>query len=388
MNPRERILAIPRGDTPDRVPWFADFTWWTYAMEQRGEVPLGLYSGQATGGWQPYLKFDATPGLIDLHRELNAGFYFGSGYYPYRTVYDDTVRVTEELHGRTLRKTIETPVGTLTEARTYLPQSFVEALSVRQIKSPADLRVLRYVVEHEHYEPDYGVALRRRPLLEGVGITMYVMPRTPAMELMCERGGIEIFVDLWLEARSELEETLQAMEHKYAEAAAIVVASPVEFVWTGAGPISSEVVGKRFYERYVHPWEQKWIQQLHEAGKYSVVHMDGTLRGLIRQVAALGCTAIEAITPAPVGDLTMQEAREFVGPDTILWGGLPSVYWTSFVDESEFERMVRELLSVMTREPRYVLGVGDQVPPTALCHRLTQVAELVERYGAYGDEGV
>ena len=54
------------------------------------------------------------------------------------------------------------------------------------------------------------------------------------------------------------------------------------------------------------------------------------------------------------------------------------------MDGDEFERMVRELLSVMTRGPRYVLGVGDQVPPTALRHRLIQVAELVERYGSYG----
>ncbi len=384
MNQHERIAALFGGDVPDRVPWFADLTWWAYALEQRGEVPPGLYSGQTSGSWQPYLEFDATPGLIDLHRELGAGFYFGSGYYPYRIMHDETVHITDETHGPILRKTIETPVGTLTEERTYLPESYVEALSVRQIKSPADLRVLRYVAEHEYYEADYEVAVRRRPQVDDIGIVMYVMPRTPAMELIVERAGIGTFVTLWQEAQSELEETLQVMEHKHEEAAAIVVASPVEFVWSGAGPLSSEVVGRRFFERYVRPWEEKWVQRLHQAGKWSLTHMDGKLRGLIREVAGLGHDAIEALTPAPVGDITMQEARELAGPQVILWGGLPSVYFTPLVDDQEFERMVRELLSLMSREPRYVLGVGDQVPPTALRHRLVQVAELVERYGSYG----
>lgn len=45
--------------------------------------------------------------------------------------------------------------------------------------------------------------------------------------------------------------------------------------------------------------------------------------------------------------------------------------------------MVRDVLSVMTSEPRYVLGVADQVPPTGLRKRVIRVAELVERYGAY-----
>lgn len=382
MNHREHIFAVFKEEMPDRVPWFADLTWWASAMEQRGQVPAGLYSGNTSPGWQPYLSFDATPDLFELHRELNVGFYFGSGYFPFETEYDDTVRIMRETHGNTLRQTIETPVGALIEGRIYLVESYTEAISHRPIKSPADLRVLRYLVEHTHYRPDYSVATRRRALLGDLGIVMYCLPKTPAMELITEKAGIQTFVDLWLDARAELEETLQIMEQKYDEAAAIVVASPVEFVWSPM-TLSSEIVGDRFFERYVSGYERKWIERLHQAGKWSIIHMDGTLRGLIRHVAALGYDAIEAITPTPVGDLTMSEARELVGPDIILWGGLPSVYFTSLVDEDEFERLVREVLWVMTREPRYVLGVADQVPPTALRQRVIRVAELVERYGVY-----
>ena len=45
--------------------------------------------------------------------------------------------------------------------------------------------------------------------------------------------------------------------------------------------------------------------------------------------------------------------------------------------------MIGEVLSVMRREPRYVLGVADQVPPDGLTSRVKRVRELVDRYGAY-----
>ena len=53
------------------------------------------------------------------------------------------------------------------------------------------------------------------------------------------------------------------------------------------------------------------------------------------------------------------------------------------VSNDEFDTHVRRVLDVMRSEPRYVLGVADQVPPDGLEHRVRRVSELVEEYGAY-----
>jgi len=37
----------------------------------------------------------------------------------------------------------------------------------------------------------------------------------------------------------------------------------------------------------------------------------------------------------------------------------------------------------MKTEPRYVLGVADQVPPLARFERIARVRPLVEKYGRY-----
>jgi hypothetical protein len=91
------------------------------------------------------------------------------------------------------------------------------------------------------------------------------------------------------------------------------------------------------------------------------------------------------MTPAPVGDLAVEDWAGFVGPtDTVFWGGLPGGFFTPLVSDKDFDAHVRRVVRVMRTEPRYVLGVADQVPPTGLESRVRRVRELVEEDGAYG----
>ena len=64
-------------------------------------------------------------------------------------------------------------------------------------------------------------------------------------------------------------------------------------------------------------------------------------------------------------------------------GGISGIYFTPYVNEAMFERHVRHVLSVMRSEPRYVLGLADQVPPDGLERRIRRVGELVDEYGDY-----
>ena len=66
-----------------------------------------------------------------------------------------------------------------------------------------------------------------------------------------------------------------------------------------------------------------------------------------------------------------------------MWGGIPGVYFTDLVSDKEFDAFVIRLLETMTNEPRYVLGVADQVPPRSRWERIAQVRPLVEKYGRY-----
>jgi hypothetical protein len=249
------------------------------------------------------------------------------------------------------------------------------------INTPDDLHILRYWLTHTKYAPNPAPALHRRPWVEDLGVVLCYLPRSPFMDLTVNLAGIGNVVDLWLDARDELEGTLAAMEERLDLAAEAALAVPADCYMIPEN-LSSEVVG-HFYEQYVRTWESKWTARIREMNKYSYIHMDGTL-GLLDQVAAAGFDVIEAFTPKPVGDASIHEVRAMAGPDPILWGGVPGIYFTPLVSDQEFDRHVREVLEVMVKDERMVLGVADQVPPDGLRSRVARVAELVERYGQYG----
>lgn len=134
----------------------------------------------------------------------------------------------------------------------------------------------------------------------------------------------------------------------------------------------------------MRPYQEKWTARIRAAGKFSCMHLDGTLRGLIREECTVGFDFIESMTPAPVGDLAVEDWKPFCGETpTLFWGGIPGAYFSPTTSDAEFERHVRATLAIMRTEPRYVLGVADQVPPDGLESRLHRVAELVEECGAY-----
>jgi hypothetical protein len=364
MNDRQRILMLLSGGVPDRVPWFGDLAYWASAMERQGQVPQD---------WQ------RTEDYYCFHRDLGVGFYL-QGYWAFQetTAPEVTIETCERENTRT--RSIRTPLGTLCEEWRYLPQAYAWAPVRHMVETANDLRILRYWLEHTDYVSVPEEAIHRRPWVEDLGVVLCYLPRSPFMELTVNLAGIGNVVDLWLDARDELEATLRLMAERSDRAAEAALAVPADCFMIPEN-LSSETVG-HFYSTYIRPWEKKWTSRIREAGKYSFIHMDGTL-GLLDQVTAAGFDVIEAFTPQPVGDVSIYQVRAKAGSGPILWGGLPGIYFTPLVDDHEFERHVCEVLTVMVADKRMVLGVADQVPPDGLRSRVAHVVELVERYGYY-----
>jgi len=371
MTERKRVLTLLAGGRPDRVPWFGDLDYWATALIGRGVRPAGFKESDA---------------YIDWHRDLGVGFYL-QGYFPFRTIVEDC-RVTEWREGRARRRRVETPVGALTETWSWLEESFAEAPTERLVKSAEDLAAYRWLFEHTRYEADYAFAERRARQVGETGIVLCYLPKSPFMQMVALDAGIGAVAEIAADRPEELAETLAAVRAAHDRAARLAVAGPAEVLMIPEN-LSSEVVGPRFYERYMRDYHEAWCREIAAAGKSSCVHLDGTLKGLLRQVASAGFTFIEAMTPAPVGDLEVERWAAWCpdSPKTVFWGGIPGVYFTEQVPESEFERHVRAVLGVMASEPRYVLGVADQVPPDGLERRVRRVAELAGEFGRYGGRG-
>ncbi len=366
MEPRERALTLLKGGQPDCVPWFGDLDYWASALISRGERPE---------------DFKLSGGYLDWHRDLGVGFYL-QGPEPFRPVpHGYTVRRWRE--GLDDFREIRTPRGTLRECWRDIPGSFTIAPVEHLIKSVDDLPAYRFIHENTTYEPEGTVLELRRRQIGGQGLLLAYLPKSPLMQLVALDAGIMAVAEIHAEDRDGLEATLAIMAESQAAAARLAVESTAEVLMIPEN-LSAEMIGRNWFNAYLRPWQERWAAEARKAGKFSCIHMDGTLRGLLREECTVGLTFLEALTPAPVGDVAVEEWESFRGGnDVVFWGGLPGVYFSPTVPDREFNRHLLATLEVMRREPRYVLGVADQVPPDVVEDRVRRVAGLVEEYGRY-----
>ncbi len=366
MTPRERILAILKGVQPDQVPWYGDLDYWANSLIKRGLKDV---------------DFIASDDYIRWHRELGVGFYL-QGYFPYRQIISNC-EINEWNEGHKRFKEIVTPVGVVRECWEYIPTSFSEGPVEHFMKSEHDIPAMKFIYENTRFEPDYAFARKRLEQVGDQGVVLCYLPKSPFMHLLALEAGVMAVTMAAFMMPDEFQDLLATMKKAFDQAAQIAVDSPAEVLMIPEN-LSSEMVGPDFFQLYMHDYQTEWTGKIKKAGKYSFIHIDGTLGGLLHQEAAVGFTVLEALTPYPVGDLRIGELAGVAGDSkSILWGGLPGVYFTASVSDEEFERHVKEVLAVMVQEPRYVLGVADQVPPDALESRVRRVAELVEEFGSY-----
>jgi len=387
QNLRDRVLSILNKRKPYRLPWFGDLAYWYYAMSRKGNLKKN-YRG---------LK-----GTLNLHKDLNCGFYL-QGYFPFKPIYrncevyevqrntsvpDDfastyrCTKILEKENNDDIIREVETPIGTIKEKWPYSKESYSLAPTEHFIKTVQDLKVFQYWVKNTSYKPNYKQAYMVKDVVGDIGFTLCYLPRSPLMQFIVEYAGITNTVNIMMANKKLFNETIKILEYKSDEAAKIALDSPAEFIMIPEN-LSSDLVGKNFYEEYMRSYEEKWNKKIKSKGKYSFIHMDGYLKGLLEEVSTAGFSVIEAMTPKPVGDINVDEFNSYVKSDSVMWGGIPGALFIPSVSDEDFEEFVKKVIGIMVSEPRYVLGIADQIPPDGIIERVGVVSDLVEKYGKY-----
>lgn len=369
MTERERVLAILNRQQPDQLPWFADFAYLIGAMEQEGTYPAR------------YQNTHLDNGLQKMHREWGTGFYL-QGFEPFEKK-GNGWELHEEKRGDTRICTITTPVGTLRQVDQYSPLSFSTGILEHFIKDIDDLKVYLWVMRHTDFIPRYDYAKARYETIGDNGVVLCYTPKSPVMDMIALWSGVENVSYMRCDDEEEFCAILDELEEYYDKACQIVVDSPAECIMIPEN-ITSECAAP-FYDRHMKRYHQKWTGAIRQAGKYSFVHQDGTVRGLIGKLSKEShFDVIEAVTPKPVGDVFIEDVASLVDDSTIIWGGIPGGMFNEVTCSDEaFESHVRHVIEVMTTAPRYVLGVADQVVPHSSEKRIKRVRELVDQYGKY-----
>ncbi|MCC6682118.1 MAG: hypothetical protein IT445_14545 [Phycisphaeraceae bacterium] len=361
MTPRQRLLAVMQGRTPDHVPAVADLSWWLAAERREKFVPAQAGNEQRIAQ------------LLELHRRLNVAIHLNLGVF-YRIRHRSDVNITTDVRDDEFHYRIQTPVGSVQELRRWSDASWSWGIERHMIHSVADLKVIRYAYEDVTVDCDRARFEQIDAMVGDIGVTFLPLPYSGMGYLISRYAGVEQTVLMAADEPDQLQQTLDVLNAAHLRVVRAMVEGPGQVLFHSDN-LSSDVQSPAWFARYSAEHYRRMAQIAHEHGKVISVHIDGRLRGLLKAVNDCGIDAADAVTPAPWGDLTPQQCREEAGRRLVLSGGVPPDSFMPQVAMSRFDEQVEAWLALRHPSAALVIAPGDQLPPAASLQRVQRMVE-------------
>lgn len=374
MTPRERILAVYNGETPDRVPYMLDLS---HYYLHKYNLPWDLCNG--------YPKPDT--GLMDFNRKMGAAFYCPQQTHFWNVSLGDDVKSTAETRVvdgvPEIVWRFETPIGAIERIRVWEQGSYSWAIKKWGVTDEKDLAVLAYAMSSRRFS---AIPQNYKEWADYIGEDglVYLNSGYSAMGYLLNYWmGVENTVYASYDFEDELEECVRKINDNNLQQIEMMASQFDAPVIIMGDNFSSDVQSPPFFDRWSKDYYAKAYEIIHSYGKKVAVHVDGKLKGAIKMMKDIGVDCIDAVTPGSVGGCSPLQAREEAGNDLILSGGIPNELWYDYSDLADFEKAVKDWLALKDISPALIMAAGDQVPPGAEESRILRLGELVAEYGNY-----
>ncbi|OGV33800.1 MAG: hypothetical protein A2020_11780 [Lentisphaerae bacterium GWF2_45_14] len=285
--------------------------------------------------------------------------------------------------GKQLTRTIyETPFGnvsTLSEAA-----GFTSWLHEKMFKSPDDYKAILFMVKDEVYEPCYEVFAKAQENFGEDAIFRAGFGLEPLQSLIS--GSIMDMQDFcmeWMDNRDEILKIYNAIAENRRKIYPIVAKSPALHANYG-GNVTPEIIGLETFEKYYPQHYNEAAEIMHKHGKLIGCHFDANCRLLSKSIASTALDYIEAFTPAPDTDMTLEEARK-AWPGKVLWLNFPSS--VHLKSDDEVEQTTIDLLDGLRSTNGIIMGITEDIPEDRWRKSCPAIMNGLEKYAKKQSEG-
>jgi MtaA/CmuA family methyltransferase len=174
----------------------------------------------------------------------------------------------------------------------------------------------------------------------------------PIAEAADLRGINALMLDLYDDPAfvRDLFDFVLEMELRYARAQIDAGADII-----GVGDAAASLIGPKFYDQMVWPYEKKLVDGLHAMGARVRLHICGNTAPLVEGLGRLGCEIVDLDYFTAVA-----AARHAMGPDQVLLGNIDPV---RELRNSTPESIIAALSAChLQAGDRYIVGAGCEVP--------------------------
>ena len=342
MTGRERLNAVLRKQSTDRLPW------------------MTLVDNASLGGFPEELRGD---GGIDFYRHLGCDILLLNGWNTAHHLRSPQLRWGEQVttehreEGTQHTTTWWTPQGCLTSVR---ERGHPRRYPVDSIEA---VRVYREMWEGARFEPyddsEEFAALNRLIGEDGV-ITRFWGPST-IPRLLEQDMGVQHFYYLMADHPDEMDALIRTMHTRECEAFEHLADGPWNSV-TLVENTSTFYISPAIYEKYNMPHQRDFVETMKRNGKTALLHMCGHVRAILDLIRETDCDGIHFLTPPPTGDTPWEDALDVIGDDLIIIGCLdPTVFVAGPVEN--IGPTLDRLITPRLREAHFVLSpTADGIP--------------------------
>jgi hypothetical protein len=365
MTRRELNLAIFEG-TAEGVLWQPRLDTWIRHHSERGTLP------ERFRGMSGFEIYDALGCSVRYAR------YYGMSGLERFEAREDLVRI-EEHHPDHTVEIARTPLG---ELRTVFRDLWEDRRRVNHrieefaVKSAGDLLVAADLVDRQEFRADPNAYARASSNMGPRGEPTLGLSSSGFTELVKYWCGLPGTCYLLHDHPAEVEAYLEACDRRDDRMLDEALKLPCRIFNLG-DHATNEFTPPPILEKYLLPRWQHLTDRLHRAGRFVHSHWDGNSRLMLPYLQESGLDAVEALTPEPMGDMSLEQIKEAVRDQIIV---LDLIAVIDFLPNHPVEKLLeftRRAIDMFA--PRLILGISDELSAAGRIEHVEAVSELVDK---------
>ena len=319
--------------------------------------------------------------IPEIHRALGCSARL---YWPYNLCYrriehPSVKRIEKQLNKTDTEITIETPVGKQLSIIRRTPNNIGVIHVKREVVSEEELKVATWREENTSWEWDQKKFDQSQKEVGDLGAPTMYIPRMNIQDLYINKMGCENGIYALYDWTDTVEAYFRALEESHERLIDVINASPIDIINFGEN-VHSGTLSPDLFLKYHLPACRRRCEKLHTAGKFVCSHWDGDCAPLLQFAKETGLDGIEAITPKPQGDVTIEEIKDGLGDEMFLLDGIPAIYFDETFSAEILKECVHKLIELFA--PKLILGISDEISSTGDIERIRIVGDIVKKHNA------
>ena len=290
-------------------------------------------------------------------------------------------RYSDKLSDLVTEYIIETPVGKVSRIVKANTSNYGSYHQKWWITCEEDINVFIWISEHMDYIWNEDIYWKIYKNWGRKGAPSAWLPRVNIQDLFINTMGIEGGMYALYDHRETIEKYFNALSEEQERFINVLNTQNLVRIINFGDNIHSALTPPDLFKKYILPEYQKRNEHLHKSGKLTSAHWDGNCRQLLQFAHETGLDGLEALTPKPQGDVTLEEIKKGLGDDMILIDGIAAILFDNIYPEEQLIEQVNRIIELFA--PRLILGISDEMPSTGNIDRIKLVGSIVDEYNHF-----